>query len=50
MKDPKFARFNLLVQNHKRLVNVPGRPLKSNSDNYTKNFSSYLDYHLQSLD
>ena len=31
MKDPKFARFCLLPKIHKKLHNVPGRPVISNS-------------------
>ena len=31
VKDPKFARFYLLRKIHKRLHNVPGRPVISNS-------------------
>ena len=31
MKDPKFAMFYLLPKIHKRLHNVPGRPVISNS-------------------
>ena len=49
MKDPKFARFYLLPKIHKRLHNVPGRPVISNSGYYTENISSFLDYHLQPL-
>ena len=49
MKDPKFARFNLLPKIHKRLHNVPGRPVISNSGYYTENISSFLDHHLQPL-
>ena len=30
VKDPKFARFHLLPKIHKRLNNVPGRPVISN--------------------
>ena len=49
MKDPKFARFYLLPKIHKRLHNVPGRPVISNSGYYTENISSFLDHHLQAL-
>ena len=37
LKDPKFARFYLLPKKgfHKRLHNVPGRPVISNSGYYT---------------
>ena len=48
-KDPKFARFYLLRKVHKRLPNVPGRPVISNCGYYTENISSFLDYHLQPL-
>ena len=48
-KDPKFARFYLLPKIHKRLHNVPGRPVISNCGYYTENISSFLDYHLQLL-
>ena len=49
MKDPKFARFYLLPKVHKRLHNVPGIPVISNSGCYTENISSFLDHHLQPL-
>ena len=49
IKDPKFARFYLLPKIHKRLHNVPGRPVISNSGYYTENISSFLDHHLQPL-
>ena len=49
VKDPKFARFYLLPKIHKRLHDVPGRPVISNCGYYTKNISSFLDYHLQPL-
>ena len=48
-KDPKFARFYLLPKIHKRLHNVPGRPVISNCGYYTENISSSLDYHLKPL-
>ena len=34
VKDPKFARFYLLLKIHKRLENVPGRPVTSNCEFY----------------
>ena len=49
VKDPKFARFYLLPKIHKRLHDVPGRPVISNCGYYTENISSFLDYHLQPL-
>ena len=49
VKDPKFARFYLLPKIHKRLHDVPGRPVISNCNYYTENISSSLDFHLQPL-
>ena len=49
MKDPKFTKFYLLPKIHKRLHNVPRRPVISNSGYYTKSMSSFLDHHLQPL-
>ena len=48
-KDPKFARFYLLPKIHKRLHNVPGRPVISNYGFYTENISSFLEHHLQPI-
>ena len=49
VEHPKFSRFYLLPKIHKRLHNVPGRPVISNCGFYTENISSFLDYHLQPL-
>ena len=49
VKDPKFARFCLLPKIHKRLSNVPGRPVMSNCGYYTKNISAFLDFQWQPL-
>ena len=49
VKNPKFARFYLLPKIHKRLHNVPGRPVISNCGFYTENISSFLDHHLQPI-
>ena len=49
VKDPQFARFYLLPTIHKRLNNVPGRPVISNCGCYTVNISTFLDFHLQPL-
>ena len=49
VEDPKFARFYLLPQIHKRLHNVLGRPIIANCGFYTENISSFSDYHLEPL-
>ena len=43
------SRFYLLPKIHKRLHDVPGRPVISNCGFYTENISSFLDHHLQPL-
>ena len=49
VKDGKFARFYLLPKTHKRLYNVPRRPVISNCGYYTENISSFLDFNLQPI-
>ena len=49
IKDAKFTRFYLLPKIHKRLYNVPGRPVIANCGYYTENISSFLDFHLQPI-
>ena len=49
VNDPKFARFYLLPKTHKRLYDVPGRPVISGCGFYIENISSFLDSHLQPL-
>ena len=49
MNDPKLGRFYLLPKIHKRLLNVPGRPVISNSSYFTENISSFLDFYLKPL-
>ena len=46
---PRIGRFYLLPKIHKRLHNVPGRPVISNCGFYTENISAFLDFHLQPL-
>ena len=48
-KDAKFVRFYLLPKIHKRLYNVPGRPVISNCGYYTENIFSFLDFHVQPI-
>ena len=48
IKDAKFTRF-YLPKIHKRLYNVPRRPVISNCGYYTENISSFLDFHLQPI-
>ena len=39
----------MLPKIHKRLHNVPGRPVTSNSGYFTENISAFIDFHLQPL-
>ena len=45
----QLGRFYLLPKIHKRLHNVPGRPVISNSGFFTENISAFLEYHLKPL-
>ena len=47
--NPKLGRCYLLPKIHKRLHNVPGRPIISNASYFTENISSFLDFHLKQL-
>ena len=49
VNNPKLGRFYLLPKIHKRLYDVPGRPVISNSSFYTENISAFLDFHLKPL-
>ena len=49
LNNPKLGRFYLLPKIHKRLHNVPGRPVISNSSYFTENISFFLDFHLEPL-
>ena len=49
VNNPKLARFDLLLRIHKRLYNVPGRPVISNSGYCTENISAFLEYHLKPI-
>ena len=49
VKDPKFARIYLLPKIHKRLYDVPLRPVISNCGFYTENISLFLEFHIQPL-
>ena len=49
VNNPKLGRFYLLPKIHKRLYNVPGRPVISNSRYYTENISAFLEYHLKPI-
>ena len=46
---PKLGRFCLLPKIHKRLHNVTGRPVFSNSGFFKENISAFLEYHLKPL-
>ena len=49
INNPRLARFYLLPKIHKRLSNVPGRPVVSHVGFHTERISSFVDYHLQPL-
>ena len=49
VNNPKLGRFYLLPKIHKRLYNIPGRPVISNSGYYTENISAFLEYHLKQI-
>ena len=46
---PRLGRFYLLPKIHKRLFDVPGRPVILNSGYFTENISAFVDYHLKPL-
>ena len=49
VNNPKLGRFYLLQKIHKRLHNVPDRPVISNSSYFPENISPFLDFHLKPL-
>ena len=49
VNNPRLGRFYLLPKIHKRLSNVPGRPVVSNCSYYTENIANFLDHHIQPL-
>ena len=49
MNDSKLGRFYLFPKIYKRLHNVPGRPVISNSSYFTDDISSFLDFYLKPL-
>ena len=42
---PRLGEFYLLPKIHKRLENVPGRPVISNCGTATDKISEFLDFH-----
>lgn len=49
VKGANFARFYLLPKIHKRLANVMGKPVISDSGYYTENIFLSLDFNLQPI-
>ena len=49
VNNPRLGRFYLLPKIHKRLHNVTGRPVISNSSYFAENISSFLNFHLKLL-
>ena len=50
VNNQKLGRFYLLPKIHKRLHNVPMRPVISNSGYYTENIPTFLEFHLKPLE
>ena len=48
-KATNLGKFYLLPKIHKRLENVPGRPVISNCGASTEKASEFLDFHLKSI-
>ena len=48
-KSSNFGKMYLLPKTHKRLDNVPGRPVVSNCGTPTEKASEFLDHHLQPI-
>ena len=44
VNNPRLGRFYLLPKIHKRLHNVTGRPVISNSSYFAENISSFLNF------
>ena len=48
-KESKLDRFYLLPKIHKRMENVPGRPVVSNCGTATERLSEFVNFHLQPI-
>ena len=48
-KNLNLGRFCLLPKIHKRISNVPGRPVISNNGTATENISAFLNFHLKKI-
>ena len=49
VNNPKLGRFYQLPKINKRLQNLPGQPVISNSGCYMENISAILEFHLEPL-
>ena len=49
VENPKFGRFYLLPKIHKRIYDIPEKPVISNCDFYTENISAFLDHQLKPI-
>ena len=49
IKVSNLGKLYLLPKMHKRLANIPGRPVISNCGSGTEKASEFLDYHLKSV-
>ena len=49
VENPKSGRFYLLSYIHKRIYDIPGRPVLSNCGFYTENIYAFLDHNLKPI-
>ena len=49
VENPNFGRFYSLPKIHRRMYNIPGRPVIYNCSFYTKNISAFLDHQMKPI-
>ena len=49
VENPNFGRFYSLPKIHRRMYNIPGRPVIYNCSFYTENISAFLDHQMKPI-